>query len=729
MKSHFVLALMLFTSFDGLSQVVQPKAVDALSLSDTSLKKSSLMPTIEIQGVRAEQKYPFTQSMIYKSNIAKNNLGQDIPFLLNQVPGAVANSDAGNGIGYTGIRIRGTDPNRINFTINGISYNDAESQGVFLVNMPDLLSSTNSMQIQRGVGTSTNGSGAFGATVNILTNEVQEKAYTEINNSVGSFNTFKHTFKAGTGLINNRFTVDVRLSSIKSDGYIERASSDLKSFYISVASIKENSSLRFNIISGKEKTYQAWYGVSEEQMKINRRFNEAGMRPGADPYDNETDNYWQTHYQLFYNKKINTKWNLNNTLFTTTGRGYYEQYKTNEKFEKYGLPSPIINGNTIKSTDLVRQLWLDNIFIGNNISVRHKNEKREVTLGGNMSNYLGDHFGKIIWSKYAISKDYKWYDLNANKSEQSVFGKWMEESGNFQFFGDVQMRNVQYDINGFRNNPTLNIKQQWTFFNPKAGIRYTKEKTSTYLSFARATKEPNRDDFEAGNMEIPRPERLDDWEAGIQHTSKKYRYSITFYYMNYKDQLVLTGRINDVGAYTRTNIAKSFRRGIELEGSYSFKPWLQLTSNLALSQNKIQSFTEYYDDYDNGGQKTNLFTSTNIAFSPAIVNNTILSASIMKKTELRWIAKYVSRQYLDNTSRKYRSLDPYLVNDLQINRTFSLKNGTAVSTVIQVNNLFNKRYAPNGYTYSYYYGGNIINNNYFYPMAERNWMIGLNISL
>lgn len=729
MKSHFVLALMLFTSFDGLSQVVQPKAVDTLSLSDTSLKKSSLMPTIEIQGVRAEQKYPFTQSMIYKSNIAKNNLGQDIPFLLNQVPGAVASSDAGNGIGYTGIRIRGTDPNRINFTINGISYNDAESQGVFLVNMPDLLSSTNSMQIQRGVGTSTNGSGAFGATVNILTNELLEKAYTEINNSVGSFNTFKHTFKAGTGLINNRFTVDVRLSSIKSDGYIERASSDLKSFYISAASIKENSSLRFNIISGKEKTYQAWYGVSEEQMKINRRFNEAGMRPGADPYDNETDNYWQTHYQLFYNKKINTKWNLNNTVFTTTGRGYYEQYKANEKFEKYGLPSPIINGNTIKSTDLVRQLWLDNIFIGNNISVRHKNEKREVTLGGNMSNYLGDHFGKIIWSKYAISKDYKWYDLNANKSEQSVFGKWMEESGNFQFFGDVQLRNIQYDINGFRNNPTLNIKQQWTFFNPKAGIRYTKEKTSTYLSFARATKEPNRDDFEAGNMEIPRPERLDDWEAGIQHTSKKYRYSITFYYMNYKDQLVLTGRINDVGAYTRTNIAKSFRRGIELEGSYSFNPWLQLTSNLALSQNKIQSFTEYYDDYDNGGQKTNLFTSTNIAFSPAVVNNTILSASIMKKTELRWIAKYVSRQYLDNTSRKDRSLDPYLVNDLQINRTFSLKNGTAVSTVIQVNNLFNKRYAPNGYTYSYYYGGNIINNNYFYPMAERNWMIGLNISL
>jgi iron complex outermembrane receptor protein len=288
---------------------------------------------------------------------------------------------------------------------------------------------------------------------------------------------------------------------------------------------------------------------------------------------------------------------------------------------------------------------------------------------------------------------------------------------------------VQYNINGFRTNPTLKIDQQWTFFNPKAGIRYTKDKVSSYISFARATKEPNRDDFEAGNQEIPRPERLDDFEAGIQKTEKKYKYAITLYYMNYRDQLVLTGRINDVGAYTRTNIAKSFRRGIELEGTYAFKPWLQLTSNLALSQNRIKSFTEYFDDYDNGGQKTNDYKSTDIAFSPSVVNNTILSATIMKKTELRWIAKYVSRQYLDNTSRKDRSLDAYLVNDFQINRTFSMKNGSTISAVIQVNNLFNTRYAPNGYTYSHLYGGNFINNNYYYPMAERNWMLGLNITL
>lgn len=729
MKPTFLVTFSLFLLLH-LNGTAQKTFSTVLSSSvDSNIKKSPLMPTIEIQGVRAEQKYPFTQSMIYKSNIAKSNLGQDIPFILNQVPGAVANSDAGNGVGYTGIRIRGTDPSRINFTINGISYNDAESQGVFLVNMPDLLSSTNSIQIQRGVGTSTNGAGAFGATVNILTNELQEKAYTEINNSIGSYNTFKHTFKAGTGLINNRYSVDVRLSSINSDGYVERASSDLKSFYVSAASIKENSSLRFNIISGKEKTYQAWYGVSEDQMKINRRFNEAGQRPGIDPYDNETDNYWQTHYQLFYNKKINSKWNLNNTLFATSGRGYYEQYKIDQSYDSYGLKEPTINGSPVGSTDIVRQLWLDNLFYGNNVSVRHKNEKREVTLGGNWSNYLGDHFGKIIWAKYSIPKDYKWYNLTANKSEQSVFGKWMEESGNFQFFGDVQLRNVQYNINGFRNNPTLIIKQQWTFFNPKAGIRYTKDKISTYVSFARATKEPNRDDFEAGSQEIPRPERLDDFEAGIQRTEKKYRYSITLYYMSYRDQLVLTGKINDVGAYARINIPKSFRRGIEMEGSYAIKPWLQLTSNLALSQNRIQSFTEYYDDYDNGGQKTNEYNSSNIAFSPSVVNNTILSATIMKNTELRWIAKYVSRQYLDNTSRKDRSLDPYLVNDLQINRTFFTKNGTNIAAVVQLNNVFNALYAPNGYTYSYIYGGSMVRNNYFYPMAERNWMIGLNISL
>ena len=728
-KLLYAICLSLVTSISvgqknpDLSQAMKEEAPDSSQL------KAKLMPSIEIQGVRAGQNYPFTQTMLYKNTIAKNNVGQDIPFIMNQVPGAVFNSDAGNGVGYTGIRIRGTDASRINFTINGIAYNDAESQGVFLVNMPDLLSSTNNIQIQRGVGTSTNGTGAFGASVNILTNEVQQKSYSEINTSVGSFQTFKNTFKAGTGLINNRYSVDVRLSSITSKGFIERASSNLKAFYISAASTKENSSLRFNIISGKEKTYQAWYGVSEDQLAINPRYNEAGQRSVGDPYDNETDNYWQTHYQLFYNKKINSRWNFNSSLYTTTGRGYYEQYKEAQNYSDYGLTPPVINGFINNETDLVRQLWLDNIFYGLNLSTQYKQLNRELTFGANTSMYDGNHFGKIIWSDILIPKEHKWYDLNAHKNEQSIYGKWMEKRGDFQFFGDAQIRNVQYDLNGFRTNPALFINQQWTFFNPKTGIRYSKNNLSTYISYAKATKEPNRDDFEAGKSEIPKSEKLDDFEAGIQKTEKKYRIGITLYYMNYRDQLVLTGKINDVGAYTRTNIPKSFRRGIELEGNYVFYKWLQFSNNLALSQNKIKSFTEYYDDYDNGGQKTNHFSSTNIALSPTVVHHSTLTATISKNTDVKWITKYVSRQYLDNTSREDRSLDPYFINDIQLNKSFVTKSANTISIIFQVNNLLNTLYTPNGYTYSYQYGGQVVNNNYYYPMAKRNWMLALNISL
>ena len=725
-----IFSILALTSISSFSQQKnQMTALTSKNSVEKSTTKITLMPPIEIQAVRASQTSPFTQSMVYKNTIAKNNIGQDIPFLLNQVPSVVVNSDAGNGIGYTGIRIRGTDASRINFTINGIAYNDPESQGVFLVNMPDLLSSTSSIQVQRGVGTSSNGAGAFGATVNILTNDTQEKAYGELNNSVGSFNTFKNTFKAGTGLINNQYSLDVRLSSITSDGYIDRASSNLKSFYISAASIKENSSLRFNIISGKEKTYQAWYGVTEEELKTNRKFNEAGQRSGQDPYENETDNYWQTHYQLFYNKKFNSKWNFNTSVFTTTGRGYYEQYKSEQSFKKYGIDPPTVNGRTINEIDLIRQLWLDNVYYGTNLSTQYKYNNREIILGGGLSNYDGNHFGKIIWSQLLIPKDYTWYDLTANKNEQNVFGKWSEKIGEFNLFGDLQLRNVHYYINGFRGNPSIQLNNQWTFLNPKAGVRYTKNTLTSYISYAKARKEPNRDDFEAGKQEVPRPETLDDFEAGIQNNTKKFRWAATLFYMHYKDQLVLTGKINDVGAYTRTNIPKSYRRGIELEGSYAIQPWLQISNNLAMSQNKIIQFVEYYDDYDNGGQKSNVYPTSDIVLSPSLIDNAVLTANVNKSTELKWISKYVSRQYLDNTSRKDRSLDPYWVNDFQVNKSFHPKNGSIFSVVFQVNNIFNKLYSANGYTYSYQYGGELIRNNYYYPMAGIHWMFALNIKL
>jgi iron complex outermembrane receptor protein len=730
MKKNLLTALLLASALIAFSQNNQ-KAVKSKEISIEGLDstKSKLMEAIEIRAVRAEKNYPFTQNLISKSSIEKNNVGQDIPFLLNQIPGAVINSDAGNGVGYTGIRIRGTDASRINFTLNGIAYNDAESQGVFLVNLPDFLSSTNSIQVQRGVGTSSNGAGAFGATVNLMTNEVQEKAYASINNSIGSFNTLKNTLKVGTGLLNGKYTIDARLSNISSDGYIDRASSKLQSFYVSAASIREKSSLRLNVFSGKEKTYQAWYGVTEEQLSTNRRYNSAGTEKPGNPYDNETDNYTQTHYQLFYNQRINSNWNFSGAAFATTGNGYYEQYKANQSFGSYGLPNYQIRvGNTITETDLIRQLWLDNVYMGTNFSFQRKTKNNELILGGGNSTYNGNHFGKIIWAGTGIEKDYRWYDLDAKKQEQHLFGKWLHKYNDFHFFGDIQARNVNYNIEGFRNNPGLKIDQKWLFINPKIGFRYSKNNNSVFASFAIANKEPNRDDFEASTTEIPKHETLNDVEIGFERNTKKMRFASTFYYMHYNNQLVLTGKINDVGAYTRSNIPTSFRTGLEIEFNYILSEKLQINNNIAISSNKIKNYTDYYDDYDAGGQKTTFYAGSNLAFSPAVVENASISYKPFSNTEIRLNSKYVDRQYLDNTSRKDRSLAPYFTQDILVNHIFKLKKISSIELLAQINNIWNKRYAPNGYTYSYLYNGEVSRNNYYYPMAERNFMLGINVN-
>lgn len=729
MKKNLLAVLFLASSSFTFSQNNQ-KAENSLEISSVGqdTTKSKLMEAIEIRAVRAEKNYPFIQNLITKRNIEKNNLGQDIPFLLNQIPGAVVNSDAGNGIGYTGIRIRGTDASRINFTLNGIAYNDAESQGVFLVNLPDFLSSTNSIQVQRGVGTSANGPGAFGASINLMTNEVQEKAYATLSNSIGSFNSLKNTIKTGTGLINGRYTIDARLSNISSDGYIDRSASKLQSFYVSAASIKEKSSLRLNVFSGKEKTEQAWYGITEEQLSNNRKFNSAGTEKPGTPYENETDNYTQTHYQLFYNKKINTEWDFNAAVFATTGNGYYEQYKAQQSYATFGLSNFQLGSNVLFETDLIRQLWLDNLYRGSNFSFQKKYKNNEIILGGGSSIYDGNHFGKIIWAQAGIDKDFKWYDLDARKQEQHLFGKWLHKYNDFHFFGDIQARNVGYNIEGFRNNPGLKVDQKWLFINPKIGIRYSKNNNSVFASYAIANKEPNRDDFEASTTEIPKHETLNDLELGFERNTKKLRLAVTAYYMHYRNQLVLTGKINDVGAYTRTNIPISFRAGIEIESNFIINDKLQINNNIALSRNKVKQFTEYYDDYDAGGQKTNFYSNADIAFSPAVVENATLSYKPFVNTEIRLNSKYVSRQYLDNTSRKDRSIDPFFIQDLILNHVFKPKGLSSIELILQVNNLWNKLYAPNGYTFSYLFNNQVSINNYYYPMAERNLMVGLNIN-
>ena len=702
-------------------------AQKTINLNDTSLLQS-----VELIAIRASGKTPVAKTDLSKNDIERNNAGQDLPFILNQTPSVTINSDAGNGIGYTGIRIRGTDASRINVTINGIPYNDAESQGTYFVDLPDIASSAGSIQVQRGVGTSSNGAGSFGGSINLSTNDIISKKGIEVNNSVGSYYSFKNTLILNSGIFAKHFTIDGRLSNIQSDGYIERAKTHLRSFYTSAAYIDSTNSLRLNIFSGMEKTYQAWDGIDEKTLAINRRYNDAGTEKPGEPYDNETDNYTQTHYQLFYNHKFNPYWKGNIAVFLSRGKGYYEQYKAQQNFADYGLPD-YDNGSTIiDKTDLIRRLWLDNSLYGSVFSVQYARSKTTVIIGGGWNGYDGNHFGEIIWDsvKNAIPDHYRWYQLSAYKKDFSGYTKWTQRiAGNWQTFVDMQVRSVNYTINGFENNPVLIVKNNYFFFNPKAGITYTKNKMQAWFSYGRSAKEPNRDDFEAGVTTAPKAEILNDFEAGIEQKTRDNSWGINFYYMLYKNQLVLTGKINDVGAYTRTNIPNSYRAGLELQGGSTFNKWVSINGNITLSENKIKNFTEYIDDYDNGGQQMKFYNKTDISFSPAIIGSASVNVAPIKNSEISFVSKYVGRQYLDNTSQSSRSLHAYYVQDIQVSYLIETKAIKSIKVFAQCNNLFSKKYEPNGYTFSYINGGSLITENYYFPMAPVNFMAGLNIKL
>lgn len=707
-----------------------------INAQETGLKEISkdsfyLLAPVEVKAIRAAENSPFTKTNLSKSEISKNNIGQDIPFLLNQTPSVVVNSDAGTGIGYTGIHIRGTDGTRINITLNGIPYNDAESQISYFVDLPDFASSVNSIQIQRGVGTSSNGAGAFGASINFSTNEVNKHKYLEFNNGYGSFNTWKNTLKAGTGLIKDHFTADFRISSITSNGFIDRASSDLKSLYFSTAYVSKKSSLRFNLFSGKEKTYQAWYGVSESDLKAgNRRVNYAGMEDPNGPYPNETDNYRQRHYQLFFDHKITKQIIFNTAVFYTKGKGYYEEYRADEAYSKYNLPNQVRGSDTFFTSDFIRQLWLNNNFYGSIFSFQFKNNKTQATLGGGITRYNGKHYGILKWASNGYSGNDNWYNNNALKTDFNIFLKEQTRFANhWNYFYDLQYRYVNYIINGFKDNPSLHITNTFHFFNPKAGISYSKNRWKGYLSYSIGKHEPNRDDFEANQTQQPKPEILHDIETGIEYSGKIYDWSAAFYYMHYTDQLVLTGMINDIGAYTRTNIPKSYRVGIELQAGIKPFSWFHATANLTISRNKVINFTEYIDDYDNGNQKVNTYPSSDIAFSPSIIGGATLSILPAPKFEINLMSKYVSKQYLDNTQHEDRTLNPFFVEDARASYTIQHKWLRQVNLSFQVNNIFNKKYEPSGYTYNYISGGTLSVNNYYFPMAGTNFMIGLNIKL
>lgn len=722
----FVLVLLLQPIWAQKKEVKKVSKITELEQAYTDSIRN--LPPLEVKAIRVSEQAPFAKTNLSKAQIALNNAGQDLPFILENTPSVVVHADAGIGVGYTGIRIRGTDATRINFTLNGIPYNDPESMGTFFVNIPDFSSSVNSIQIQRGVGTSTNGAGAFGASVNLMTNDYNPTSYVTIQNSAGSFNSLKNNVVFGSGLINNRFTIDGRMSSITSDGYIDRASSDLKSFFLSGTYWGDKSSLRFNVFSGKEKTYQAWYGVPQELLATNRTFNPAGTEKADAPYDNQTDNYKQTHYQLFYNKNIMGNWKWNTAFYLTTGRGYYEEYKAGVDYQDYQID---IENKINVPADLVRRRWLDNHFFGQIAAISYVDSLNDLTIGGGWSVYDGLHFGTLPYLSSTLAPaNYRYYDNDALKKEMNTYVKWERKlSTRFKSFIDLQYRFVNHQMNGFTKNPALEIERKFNFFNPKMGLTYQARNIFYYTSVAVANKEPNRDDFEASVIEQPRREQLIDWETGLEFKKSKYAINANVYYMDYKDQLVLTGKINDVGAYTRTNVPKSYRAGIELQLRYSFNKKYSTSYSVTLSQNKIREFTEYIDDYDQYTQVAIQHKNTNIALSPSLTINRTFNWKPNDKLSFFWTTKYTSIQFLDNTQNKNRILDAYFIND--INAHWTIMNKAKFSMLLQVyaNNILDVAYAPNGYTFSYIYDRTLTTSNNYYPMAGRNFWISLKIDL
>jgi iron complex outermembrane recepter protein len=739
------------------------KSIDTTIVLPAELVKLAMSPLplflepVEIKAIRAGEKAPFAKSNLGKAAIEKNNLGQDLPFLLNQTPSVIVTSDAGNGIGYTGLRIRGTDATRINVTVNGIPYNDAESQGTFFVDMPDISSSLNSIQVQRGVGTSSNGAGAFGASIHLSTNELNEKAYAAINNSVGSFNTVKNTVKFGTGLINNHFSFDARLSKINSDGFIDRGSSSLKSLFASAAYINDRSSLRFNIISGTEKTFQAWNGIPQYKLFYNKDsltqhyynnlgslyFNAADSANlfGSNPrtynvftYPNQTDNYQQDHYQLFFNHQFNQGWSLNTAVYLSKGKGYYEEYKNNAKYSNYGLANIVTGNTTVKKTDLVRRLWLNNDLYGTIFSLLHKTAGSQFSIGGGWNQYNGKHYGNITWAANGgIPDNYRWYDFKAVKKDLNLYSKYQYKiSQHLEALVDLQFRRVDYNINGTRKFPDLKTNNSFNFFNPKFGLTYTAGALTAYVSYAMANKEPSRNDYETGTAaNPPKREQLQDIELGLEKNTFTYAWGLNLYYMKYKDQLILTGRINDVGDAIRINTPRSYRAGIEMQGRYKLNKAIQLSGNISLSDNGIRDFYDYIPRYDINfdlvQQDTFYYSKTKLSFSPAVVAAGMLQVFPFANAEINTSVKYAGKQYLDNTASDAKSINGYFVQDLTLQYDFKTGFTKNLTLVARLNNIWNRQYESNGYTYSYIYDNALVKENFYFPMAGRNFMLALNM--
>ena len=724
------MAALLALPFIGFAQ--QPN--DTISFQ-------KVLNEVNVNALRAGEKTPVAFTNISKAEIEKGNLGQDLPYIISLTPSVVTTSDAGAGVGYTGFRVRGSDPTRINVTVNGIPLNDSESQGVWWVNMPDFSSSIENIQIQRGVGTSTNGASAFGASVNLKTDGLKKNPYFTTSNSMGSFGTLKNNIEFGTGLINNKFAFDGRVSKISSDGYIDRATSNLKSLYLQGTYFGTSSVIKALVFTGHERTYQAWYGVPLNYLDENRTFNPY-------TYKNEVDNYGQTHYQLHYSKQLSTETTVNIAAHFTHGEGYYEQEKIGEDFADYGLENIILSDDTISSTNLIRRKWLNNDFGGFTYSLNHKMGNLDLVLGGASNNYSGQHYGNIIWAEYASNGaiNHQYYWNKAEKLDHNFYAKAnYKYSDATNLYLDLQRRRVDYIFEGYdRNGVPSQQEVSHAFFNPKIGLFHDlTQSQSIYVSFAVANKEPNRNDYVENKAdEYPSHETLYDTEVGYKQSGEKFSLGVNLYHMKYENQLVLTGQINDVGAYRRANIDESYRKGIELEATYKLSDKMNWAGNMTLSENKIISHTEYVDNWDTWGQEKIDYENTDLAFSPTAIWASIFNYKVDKNISLDFISKYVGEQFIDNTSSDDRKLDDYLVNNLRLAYEWDSKIFKTAKLTLQVNNLLDNEYVSNAWVYRFVSDGydpreydHYVNADSergynmaaYFPEATRNYLLGLTL--
>ena len=722
MKPIFTTLALLGTA---LGAIAQQQPTDSLEGKKIDLDE------VFVSAVRVTKETPVTFSNLTKEQIDPRNLGQDIPILMNYMPGVVTTSDAGAGVGYTGIRVRGSDGTRVNVTINGIPYNDSESQGSFWVNMPDFASSTENLQLQRGVGTSTNGAGAFGASLNLLTDAISEDAYGRISSSFGSFNTLRNNLKFSTGLLNDHVEISGRLSQITSDGYIDRASSKLKSYFLQGTYKNDKTLIKALLFGGHEKTYQAWNGIDAETLATNRTFNSAGMYTDDNGevqfYDNEVDDYKQDHFQLHWNQRISAHWDTNLAFHYTHGRGYFEQFKEDADFGEYGLDPIVVDGEDQNTTDLIRQKWLKNDFYGTVFSANYTQDRIKVILGGGWNKYEGQHYGEIIWARYASNSNIRqrYYHNDADKSDFNVFTKAIYDlTDHWKLFGDLQYRHVGYNADG---DETGFVDDTFNFFNPKAGVTYLlNSHNNLYLSYARAHREPNRDDYENGS---PKPEKLNDFELGWRYLDTSVQINANIYYMRYRDQLVLTGELNDVGSPQRANVGDSYRLGLEMDANLQLGSHFLLRPNIALSNNKNVDFL-----FERDGVLQDL-GNTNISFSPNIVLGNIFTYKPFENLQLSLLTKYVGKQYMGNIDSEGSVLDAYSTTDFNVR--YNIETDSFIKSIVLsglVNNIFNAKYVSNGFFYTfdddYTDPGTIttVEGAGYYPQAGINFLLGATLN-